>query len=72
MSAATPAPAVGRPLPRASDAHMTSEKLKWILADQCGVAFPLTLDARTATVTTSWHYAAAGDVPRLVTAYPTL
>jgi hypothetical protein len=96
---------------------MTSEKLKWILADHghgrewarvfrigdedterlwnaiaqaaldapifriidrgkygivCGVAFPLTLNERTATVTTSWHYAAAGDVPRLITAYPTL
>jgi hypothetical protein len=38
----------------------------------CGVAFPLTLNARTATVTTSWHYPAAGDAPRLVTAYPTL
>jgi hypothetical protein len=38
----------------------------------CGVAFPLTLGSRTATVTTSWHYADAGDAPRLVTAYPTL
>ncbi len=38
----------------------------------CGVAFPLTLNARTATVTTSWHYPAPGDAPRLVTAYPTL
>jgi len=38
----------------------------------CGVTCSLTLNARTATVTTSWHYAAAGDAPRLVTAYPTL
>lgn len=38
----------------------------------CGVAFPLALNARTATVTTSWHYPAAGGAPRLVTAYPTL
>ncbi|MGA2454299.1 MAG: DUF6883 domain-containing protein [Solirubrobacteraceae bacterium] len=37
----------------------------------CGVAFPLTLNGRTATVTTSWHHPAAGDAPRLVTAYPT-
>lgn len=34
MSAATPLPTVGLPLPRAADAGMTSEKLKWILADQ--------------------------------------
>jgi hypothetical protein len=117
MSGATPLPTVGLPLPRATDAHMTGEKLKWILADQghgrewgrvfrigdedaerlwsavaqavldapifrvidrreygilCGVAFPLALGGRTATVTTAWHYAAAGDAPRLVTAYPTL
>jgi len=38
----------------------------------CGVAFPLKLNARTATATTSWHYPATGDAPRLVTAYPTL
>jgi hypothetical protein len=38
----------------------------------CGVAFPLTLNTRTAKVTTSWHYPATGDAPRLVTAYPTL
>jgi hypothetical protein len=38
----------------------------------CGVAFSLTLNARTAPVTTSWHYAEAGDAPHLVTAYPTL
>jgi len=117
MPAPTPLPTVGHPLPRASDAHMTPEKLKWILGDPghgrewarvfgiadedserlwsaivhaarnapifrvidrgnygvvCGVAFPLTLGTRTATVTTSWHYADAGDAPRLVTAYPTL
>jgi hypothetical protein len=117
MPAPAPLPTVGLPLPRAADAHRTSEKLKWILAEHghgrewervfrigpgdaerlwsaiaqavldapifrvvdrrtyglvCGVAFPLTLDTRTAIVTTSWHYAAAGDAPRLVTAYPTL
>jgi hypothetical protein len=117
MSTPTPLPTVGHPLPRAGDAHMTPQKLKWILADHghgrewarvfritdedserlwraivhaaldapifrvidrgkygvvCGVAFPLTLGARTATVTTSWHYADAGHAPRLVTAYPTL
>lgn len=38
----------------------------------CGVALRLTLNGRTATVTTSWHYAAPGEAPRLVTAYPTL
>jgi hypothetical protein len=37
----------------------------------CGVTVQLTLNARSAKVTTSWHYAAAGDAPRLVTAYPT-
>ncbi len=37
----------------------------------CGVMVQLTLNARTAKVTTSWHYAAAGEAPRLVTAYPT-
>lgn len=117
MPAPAPLPTIGHPLPRATDAHMTTEKLKWILADRghgrewrrvfriededaerlwiaiaqavldapifrvinrgkfgivCGVAFPLTLGARTATVTTSWHYARAGEAPRLVTAYPTL
>jgi len=117
MSAPTPLPTVGHPLPRVGDARMTPEKLKWILGDHghgrewarvfriadedsgrlwgaiahaaleapifrvidrgsygvvCGVAFPLTLGTRTAIVTTSWHYADAGDAPRLVTAYPTL
>jgi len=38
----------------------------------CGVAFPLTLNHRTAMVTTAWHYAAVGDAPRLVTAWPTI
>jgi hypothetical protein len=38
----------------------------------CGVAVRLTLNGRTANVTTSWHYATAGAAPRLVTAYPTL
>jgi len=86
MSDPTPLPTVGLPLPRAADAHRTSEKLKWILAyhghgrewervfrigDE-DAERPLTLGTRTATVTTSWHYAAAGDAPRLVTAYPTL
>jgi len=37
----------------------------------CGVVVQLTLDERTAMATTSWHYANAGDAPRLVTAYPT-
>lgn len=36
----------------------------------CGVALRLTLNGRTASVTTSWHYAASADAPRLVTAYP--
>jgi hypothetical protein len=117
MSAATPTPEVGGRLPRAADAHMTPEKMSWILAEYghgrewarvfrigddaaerlwnalvqatlnapifrvidrgergivCGVALQLTLNERTATVTTSWHYAAPGEAPRLVTAYPTL
>ena len=38
----------------------------------CGVMIELTLNERTAIVTTSWHYATAGDAPRLVTAYPTI
>ena len=38
----------------------------------CGVAAQLTLNERTANVTTSWHYATAGAAPRLVTAYPTI
>jgi hypothetical protein len=33
MSADTPTPTVGKPLPRARDAHMTPEKLSWILAE---------------------------------------
>lgn len=33
MPAPAPLPTVGHPLPRAADAHMTPEKLKWILAD---------------------------------------
>lgn len=37
----------------------------------CGVMLQLTLNARTALATTSWHYAIAGEAPRLVTAYPT-
>jgi hypothetical protein len=37
----------------------------------CGVVVQLTFYSRTATVTTSWHYATAGAAPRLVTAYPT-
>jgi uncharacterized protein DUF6883 len=117
MSAETTTPAVGKALPRARDAHMTPDKLNWILAEHghgpewarvfcvtaedsdrlwaaiaeavldahvvrvinkgehgivCGVSFALTLDDRTATVSTAWHYATAGAAPRLVTAYPTL
>ncbi len=33
MSAASSAPTVGQPLPRAHDAHADSEKLEWILAE---------------------------------------
>jgi hypothetical protein len=117
MSATTPTPTVGQTLPRVTDAYMTPEKLRWILAEHghgqewarvfrigdedadrlwtaivravsnepifrvidrreygivCGVAVQLTLNERTANVTTSWHYATAGDAPRLVTAYPTI
>jgi hypothetical protein len=38
----------------------------------CGVEIRLTLNGRTASVRTSWHYASADDAPRLVTAYPRL
>jgi hypothetical protein len=38
----------------------------------CGVEMELTIDARVATVRTSWHYQRAGEAPRLVTAYPSL
>ena len=38
----------------------------------CGVAVQLTLNKRTANVTTSWHYATADGASRLVTAYPTI
>jgi hypothetical protein len=31
MCAAISTPTIGQPLPRAADAHMTSEKMKWIL-----------------------------------------
>jgi hypothetical protein len=33
MSAASSAPSVGQPLPRADDAYAASEKLEWILAE---------------------------------------
>ncbi len=38
----------------------------------CGVEAELTIGERTATVTTSWHFATAESAPRLVTAYLTL
>jgi hypothetical protein len=37
----------------------------------CGVDVSMTLNDRTATVRTAWHYANEEDAPRLVTAYPT-
>lgn len=37
----------------------------------CRVDVSLTLNARTATVRSIWHYAAEQDAPRLVTAFPT-
>ena len=36
----------------------------------CGVDITLTIDDRTASVATVWHYPDAGAAPRLVTAYP--
>lgn len=36
----------------------------------CGVEVAMTINDRTATVTTAWHYADEGVAPRLVTAYP--
>jgi hypothetical protein len=36
----------------------------------CGVVIELTIEGRTAAVTSSWHYAHEGAAPRLVTAYP--
>jgi hypothetical protein len=38
----------------------------------CGVEVELTIGERTAAVTLSWHYAAQGAAPRLVTAYISL
>jgi hypothetical protein len=37
----------------------------------CRVDVLLTLNNRTATVRTAWHYAEEDDAPRLVTAFPT-
>lgn len=37
----------------------------------CGVDASLTLNNRTATVRSAWHYADPDDAPRLVTAFPT-
>jgi hypothetical protein len=37
----------------------------------CGVEVTLTIDDRTASVATAWHYADEDAAPRLVTAYPT-
>jgi hypothetical protein len=36
----------------------------------CGVELELTINDRTATVATAWHYADEDAAPRLVTAYP--
>jgi hypothetical protein len=36
----------------------------------CGVEMTLTINDRTASVATSWHYADEHAAPRLVTAYP--
>jgi len=37
----------------------------------CEVRVELTIDERTATVRSAWHYADIEDAPRLVTAFPT-
>jgi hypothetical protein len=37
----------------------------------CEVRIELTIDERTATVRSAWHYADTDDAPRLVTAFPT-
>jgi len=53
---------------------MTPEKLDWILAEhEHGPEWLRVFRIRDADakVTTSWHYADAGEAPRLVTAYPT-
>jgi hypothetical protein len=36
----------------------------------CGLALELTINQRTAWVSTAWHYADERAAPRLVTAYP--
>jgi hypothetical protein len=36
----------------------------------CGVEVTLTINGRTASVATAWHYADEDASPRLVTAYP--
>jgi hypothetical protein len=38
----------------------------------CGVEVELTINSRTASVRTSWHYKHPVAAPRLVTAYPRL
>jgi hypothetical protein len=37
----------------------------------CEVYMDMTINARTATVRSAWHYADNEDAPRLVTAFPT-
>jgi hypothetical protein len=37
----------------------------------CEVRVELTIEERTATVLSAWHYADIEDAPRLVTAFPT-
>ena len=37
----------------------------------CEVRIELTIEERTATVRSAWHYADTDDAPRLVTAFPT-
>lgn len=52
------------------DAPVSSVR-KVALGVTCEVRLELTINARTATVRSAWHYAEPEDAPRLVTAFPT-
>jgi hypothetical protein len=52
------------------DAPVSSVR-KVALGMTCEVYVELTINERTATVRSAWHYADIEDAPRLVTAFPT-
>jgi len=48
-----------------------SAVMKVAVGVTCEVRVKLTIEGRTATVRSAWHYADKEDAPRLVTAFPT-